>query len=93
MPPQGDPNAGQQGDPLLDQLVGVFTQLPPGMFAQLVEMTTPQLVELAKSGQVPPVAIQLVLHLRMADQVAEAQGGVQKESSVSANLKRLLGLA
>jgi len=85
MPPQGmDPNMApppgmmdpgmmggqQQMDPLLEQLLAVFGGAPPGTFSALVEMSTDQLVQLAKSGQVPPEVIHLVLYLRQGGMLA-----------------------
>lgn len=95
MPPQGAPMdpamAGQpQVDPLLDQLMQVFGQLPPGMFSQLVAMPTDQLVELAKQGQIPPAAVQLILYLRMSGpesgmgDMDQGQEEAVKESAVKA---------
>lgn len=64
MPPQG--GQAPQLDPLLDQLLQVFGQMPPGAFSELVAMPTDQLVEMAKQGQIPPMAVQLILYLRMS---------------------------
>jgi len=74
--PQMDPGmmGGQSGiDPLLQQLLDVFGSAPPGVFSAMIEMSTEQLVELAKTGQVPPEVIHLVLYLRQGGMLAAGQ--------------------
>jgi len=75
MPPQGAPAAGGPPpmDPLLDQMLQVFGQLPPGMFSEMVSAPLEVLVQAAQSGQVPPMAVQLVLHLRQGGSGMEQQ--------------------
>ena len=75
MPPVADPNAGQPPmDPLLMQMNQIIGQLPPGMFEQLLAAPVEALVQAAQQGQIPPEAVQLIMHLRQgAGQMPEAQ--------------------
>lgn len=61
-------------DPLLEQLLAVFGGAPPGTFSAMIEMSTEELVQLAKSGQVPPEVIHLVLYLRQGGMLAPQSG-------------------
>lgn len=66
MPPQDQMMQAPQIDPLLEQLMMVFGNTPPGVFSAMVEMPTDELVNAAKSGEVPPEIVHLVLFLRQA---------------------------
>ena len=73
MPDQGGMMQPPQMDPLLEQLLMLFGEAPAGLFSSMVEMSTEELATLAKSGQIPPEVVQVILHLRQAD-----MGGMQE---------------
>ena len=77
-----DPSQGQQPqlDPLLQQMLQLFSQLPPGAFQQLVMTPDDQLVMATQQGQIPGEITQMLMMLRHGSEQAQqgqAQGGQQ----------------
>ena len=76
--PQGQPAPQQQAqaqgpDPLLAQMMQMFSQLPPGAFQQLISMPDEQLVMATQQGQIPGELTQMIMMLRHGSEQQQAQ--------------------